>query len=395
MTSTVRSKRNFLSSRREEVIESQYNEIKKLESKYRKLYDEAPDMYRTIDTNGVILECNQSYVSTLGYTRKDDIISHSIFEHVAEESIDAMRDSFEQWKRTGKVRNREVWFKRKDGTTFPALISANNLYDDNGKLIGSNTAIIDETEMYAARKELEEAKQLQDEFVKVAAHELRTPIQPILSYVELARKKIVDNEQALDEIYVQAKKLARLASDIFDVSRIESGSFVYQMKKANCNEFIESVVSAAEAQYNSKSNHDVKILADLRHTVGIDIMADPTRITQVMMNILDNAVKFTDHGTIKVSTELDKNLVRIEVRDTGTGISEKIMPRMFEKFSSLSSMDATKQGTGLGLYLAQKIVHAHKGAMWARNNHDCIGATIGFSLPVWAENNSSTIVAEP
>jgi signal transduction histidine kinase len=101
-----------------------------------------------------------------------------------------------------------------------------------------------------------------------------------------------------------------------------------------------------------------------------------------MANILDNAIKFTEQGTIKISTEvLEDSRITIEVHDTGAGISEKIMPRVFEKFASLSSVDPTKQGTGLGLFLAQKIVQAHKGAIWARNNEDGIGATVGFSLP--------------
>jgi PAS domain S-box-containing protein len=382
MLDSGKSRRKFLSSRREEVIESQYNVIKKLESKYCKLYDEAPDMYRTINTDGIILECNQSYMRELGYSSKDEVIGQSIFEHVSPDSLDAMHESFEQWKKTGVIRNKEVWFKRKDGTVFPVLISANNLYDDDGRLIGSNSVLIDETEMYTARKQLEEAMRMQEEFVKIAAHELRTPVQPILSFVELAKKKVVDNEKALDEIYVQAKRLGRLAADILDVSRIESGSLVYNMQRVGCNELIESVVSAARARLDNSMNKKTQMVVNLQQTDGVDVLVDPGRITQVMANILDNAIKFTEQGTIKISTEvLEDSRITIEVHDTGAGISEKIMPRVFEKFASLSSVDPTKQGTGLGLFLAQKIVQAHKGAIWARNNEDGIGATVGFSLP--------------
>lgn len=261
VSSSDRSKwSKFLFSRREEVIESQFNEIKRLESKYCKLYDEAPDMYRTINADGIILECNQSYIRDLGYSTKDEVIGHSIFEYTADDNLQAMQKSFDEWKRTGVVRNREVWFKRKDGSVFPVLISANNLYDDDGQLIGSNSAIIDATEMYKARKQLESAKQMRDEFIKIAAHELRTPIQPILGYVELARKNIVDKDKALDEIYIQARRLGRLATDLLDVTSIETGSLQYQMQRVNCNELVERAASSAQVRLDNASSSQTNIV---------------------------------------------------------------------------------------------------------------------------------------
>ena len=191
MTSPLRTAgkiRGLLPSRREEIIENQYSEIKKLETKYRKLYDGSPVLLRTIDTHGIILDCNQAYFSHLGYSAKDEVIGHSIFEHTPKDSIHSKRESFEEWRRTGTVRNKEVWLKRKDESTFPALINANNLYDDDGILVGSNTVITDLTEVNKAKRQLEKANEeikkaydLKEDFMRIAAHELRTPIQPILS----------------------------------------------------------------------------------------------------------------------------------------------------------------------------------------------------------------------
>jgi PAS domain S-box-containing protein len=379
-----RPKHRFLASRREEVIESQHNEIKKLESKYARLYDEAPNLYRTINTDGIILECNRSYLRELGFDNKADVLGHSIFEHVSEDSLDALYDSFEEWKRTGTVRNKEVWFKRKDGSTFPALISANNLYDDEGNLIGSNSVIVDETEMYESRRKLEQAKQMQEEFIKIAAHELITPIQPILGYINLAKNKSVDNELALKIIYGNAIRLRQLATDILDVSRIDSGAMKYNMRKVEINHLVDEAIAATNHTLDHNDNTRVTIVAELDPTAGLEIMADPHRITQVIRNILDNAIKFTEHGTIKVLTRIDSESKRVhfEVRDTGAGISEHVMPRMFEKFTSQSSSDATKRGAGLGLYLAEKLVSAHGGTLWGMNNEDGIGARFGFSLPL-------------
>lgn len=388
VSSSDRSKwSKFLSSRREEVIESQFNEIKRLESKYSKLYDEAPDMYRTINTDGIILECNQSYVRDLGYSTKDEVIGHSIFEYTADHDLQAMQESFDEWKRTGVVRNKEVWFKRKDGSVFPVLISANNLYDDDGQLIGSNSAIINETEMYKAKKQLESAKQMRDEFIKIAAHELRTPIQPILGYVELARKNIVDKDKAFDEIYDQALRLGRLATDLLDVTNIETGSLQYQMQKVDCNELVERAASSAQVRLDNASSQ-ANILTELDSTADLNIAADPQRIMQVLSNLLNNAIKFTDKGTIKISTRLDESASRVyvEVRDSGKGISEDIIPRLFEKFATSSSADGNTEGTGLGLHLAAKIVEAHRGKIWGKNNDDGKGASFGFTLPVWRDD---------
>src|SRR5713226_4523185 len=124
------------------------------EKKYRTLYENSLALCRKINTNGIIIDCNKSYAERLGYT-KEEIIGTSIFKYSANNDIEAMIDSFETWKKTGKVKNREIWLKTKDGTAFPTLISANNLYDENGSLIGSNTIIEDISEVYEARKKIE------------------------------------------------------------------------------------------------------------------------------------------------------------------------------------------------------------------------------------------------
>lgn len=124
---------------------------------FRKLYEGSPILQRTIHKDGIIIYCNQAYARHLGYT-EDEVIGKSIFDHVAEKSQNRMRKSFQAWKETGIVTNKEIWFKRKDGTTFPVLLSATNIHDENGKVIGSNTAISDITEIYNSRKKIEESK---------------------------------------------------------------------------------------------------------------------------------------------------------------------------------------------------------------------------------------------
>lgn len=125
--------------------------------KYVDLYEESPDLYRTIDSHGIILDCNNAYATRLGYS-KDEIMGKSIFDHTPQANLADIANSFDTWKQTGQVRNQEIWLRCSDGTAFPGLLSANNLYNEHDKLIGSNTVIRDITQIYEYRKKLEESQ---------------------------------------------------------------------------------------------------------------------------------------------------------------------------------------------------------------------------------------------
>lgn len=257
-----------------------------------------------------------------------------------------------------------------------------------GRAENNETGIL-ATRFDQMRRKLRERETIREDFLKVASHELRTPIQPILSYVEMARKNIINKDKALDEIYIQARRLTKLATDLLDASKIESGSLPYQMRMINYNELIENAVSAATIRIQN-ANRQVIVETDLVSSAGLIINADPERIMQVFTNILNNAIKFTDKGTIKVSTNVDNasKEIHVEIQDSGIGIPEKMMPRLFEKFATSSSAEGNQGGTGLGLHLAAKIIEAHKGKIWGKNNVGDIGSTFGFSLPFASDVNS-------
>lgn len=385
--------KRLLVSRREEIIENQYYEIKRLESKYRKLYDSSPLMCRTINTEGIILDCNQTYLENLGYSAKE-VIGHSIFEHAPKEHISALRESFEQWKRTGIVINKEVWYERKDGSVFPALINANNLYDDNGKLIGSNTVITDMTEIHKARKELERAHEemkkayeMKKQFIDIAAHELRTPIHPILLCAGIA-KESNEKKEAWDVVLRCARRLKKLVDDILDVSRMESDDIGYDFEQARINEIIIEVANHARLmaadQIDTSGNSIVTIETKLDD--DLELLLDKTRIAQALTNILENSVKFTVEGRITIETSIlaQKKLIEIKIADTGTGIPQDMLPKLFEKFVTRTSGndDLNKHGAGLGLFIARSIIQAHGGDIFAYNNNDGKGATFVIRLPI-------------
>ena len=395
--STSSRKRGLLASRREEIIENQYSEIKKLESKYRKLYDGSPVMLRTINTDGIIIDCNQAYVSNLGYSTKEEVLGHSIFEHTPKDSMQLKRESFEQWRQTGSVRNKEIWFKRKDGSAFPALINANNLYDDDGNLVGSNTVIADLTEIDRAKRQLERANEeikkayeFKEEFVRIAAHELRTPIQPILSCAELAMKGKVKHEEAWGIVLHEARRLKELANNILDVSRIETGNLTYDFQKVSINEIITEVIKflrpfePLQGQLDGSS----PVAVEANMCSDTELLLDKTRMIQALSNIFNNSLKFTHEGKITVDTLVlaHKKLFEIRISDTGTGIAPEILPKLYEKFVTKSSGTGSlnEHGTGLGLFITKSIIQAHGGDIFAYNNEDRGGATFIIRLPIAA-----------
>jgi signal transduction histidine kinase len=281
------------------------------------------------------------------------------------------------------------------------------LREINQRLKESNERLREREELIRVQYEkLKESDNMKNEFINVAAHELRTPIQPILSLTESIRSKIREPQQQelLDITIRNAKRLQRLTEDILDVTKIESHSLNLKKESFNLNDVITNVMEDIVANIAKKSQYANLIkLAYPPHDIFIE--ADKARITQVISNILNNAVKFTEakvnegkgggeegRGIININTEKvdDGGQAIVSIKDTGTGIDPEILPRLFEKFATKSY-----QGTGLGLYICKSIVEAHGGKIWAGNNSDGIGregATFTFSLPISKEKTSYATV---
>jgi signal transduction histidine kinase len=235
-----------------------------------------------------------------------------------------------------------------------------------------------QTEMY---QQLKVHDKMQKEFVDIAAHELRTPIQPILGLSEVVRSKLKGEDkeliQLLDVIKRNAQRLQRLTEDILDVSRIESQTLKMHKEKVNIGDRLLYVIGDTKKEIPDP--YKLKIF--LTKPVGsYYVEADMGRLTQVVSNLLSNAVKFTDKGgEISVHVEKDdtNQQIIVSVKDNGQGIDPEIFPRLFSKFTSKSHV-----GTGLGLFISKKIIEAHGGRIWAQNNSGGKGSTFSFTLPM-------------
>jgi two-component system, OmpR family, sensor histidine kinase VicK len=222
---------------------------------------------------------------------------------------------------------------------------------------------------------------MQEEFINIAAHELRTPIQPVLSLSELLLSKkgnIEQYEELLEGINRNGKRLQRLAENILDVTKIESQSLQLKKEKFTLNDLMLHIITNYESRMEKAQISNVKITM-VPGEDNVLVEGDKERLTQVFDNILSNAIKFTKQGRITVSIERtkenDKEFAVVSVKDTGSGIDSEILPRLFTKFATKS-----ETGTGLGLYISKRIIETHGGKIWAENNLQETGATFSFSL---------------
>jgi two-component system, OmpR family, sensor histidine kinase VicK len=244
-----------------------------------------------------------------------------------------------------------------------------------------------QSELYQQIRQAYEQLKVDDtmhkEFINVAAHELRNPIQPILGLTEVLRAIKNENtnsrqEDLLDAIIRNAKRLQRLTDDILDVTRIENRALQINKEQFELSEVVTNVISDCKNQLRNQpyKEKSIKIVL-LPPYENINIEADRNRLNQVIYNLLNNAINYTEKGIISICMEIKKGEVIVSVKDSGNGIDPNIFPRLFSKFATNSP-----KGTGLGLYISKSIIEAHGGRIWAENNKAGRGATFYFSLPL-------------
>ncbi|HZE79089.1 MAG TPA: HAMP domain-containing sensor histidine kinase [Nitrososphaeraceae archaeon] len=243
-------------------------------------------------------------------------------------------------------------------------------------------------ELWEANRQLQIHDKMQREFINIASHEMKTPTQAILGTTGLLQHYPEKREELIEIIGRNAKRLQTLISNILDVTRIESQTLILNKERFNMHDLISFVT---EEYKERKKNINIKFINKDKNNSNpspILVEADRDRIIQVLSNLLDNAIKFTNQGEISINLfeRIDDNkgeqtgkVVIVSVTDTGSGINSEIFNRLFTKFTSRSY-----QGTGLGLFICKSIIEAHGGRIWAQNNNineENSGATITFSLP--------------
>jgi two-component system sensor histidine kinase VicK len=219
---------------------------------------------------------------------------------------------------------------------------------------------------------------MQKEFINIASHEMKTPTQAILGMSGLLQYYPEKKDELIEIIRRNAKRLQTLTNDILDVTRIESQTFQLEKERFNIYELLSDVIKDYTERIKS-DNKNIELLYEQQNiNRPILVEADKGRINQVLSNLLNNALKFTDEGQIVVDAYESNNKkdIIVGIIDTGRGINKDIFTKLFSKFATKSS-----QGTGLGLFISKSIIEAHGGKIWAKNNKDR-GSTFMFTLPI-------------
>ena len=355
-----------------------WDELVKLEEKYRILAETSADGVVTIDPLGRLTYVNPSF-EKMCERRKSQILATLFRDYLSDDSVYFFQQVFiDARKKDEKVENIELELVHSDGNIIPIEVNMAPLKKD-GEFVGMVCTIRNIIERRRIEDELKKSERLKTEFMNIAAHELKSPVTPIKGYLDL----IISDKEASKKVKDWAKvslrnaeRLLRLVNDILDVSRLDTDTMRFDIEKLNPVEILNEISEDMRPAVEQKGLEFIVIIPkDLPN-----IMGDRYRLSQVLKNLMVNALKFTDNGSITLTAEKDKNNIVISVEDTGIGISKDEIKKVFTKFyQAYTGDDRKNEGTGLGLFICKEILQKHNGDIWAESQ---VGKGTIFTLKI-------------
>ncbi|MFC1673065.1 PAS domain-containing sensor histidine kinase [Pseudomonadota bacterium] len=350
-------------------------ELQELEDMYEDLYDNAPDMFVSVDAKTKsILQCNRTLADKLGYN-KDELIGQPITFAYHPDCMEDVEKAFQAFITTGEVSNAELQLKRKDGSKIHVILNVSAVRDDDGNILHSRSVWRDITDrkeiedaLADAKEEAERASNAKSEFLAAMSHDLRTPLNAIMGFSDMMRARSFGPlgnphyEQYANDIYDSGTLLISLINDILDLSKIEAGK--YELSEVPLDLFTLIEVSFQQLRKMAESTHLTllsRVPADLPALRG-----DERALIQVFNNLLSNAIKFTpEHGSVDVSAQVDEGGgIIITFADSGIGMSQDDIVKALRPFEQADGMHSRKhEGTGLGLHLCINIMNLFGGTL--------------------------------
>ena len=388
------------------------DELRRSEEKYRTILDTIQDAYFEADANGVLRLANPAFAAGLGAASLDEVIGQPYRRFVDPRDVRELMATFMGVMATGRpVRRREFRFRRRDGGAFHGEASIGVVHDAQGHAVGFRGLVRDvsdrkryEEELRAAKDAAEAANATKSSFLANVSHELRTPLTSILGFARLIERRFdevlapaltdVDDRKvrrAVSQvrsnagiIYSESQRLTHLINDVLDLAKIEAGRVDWRMAPLDLAEVVTRAAQATHGLFEQKQGVDLRLdLADdLPRVTG-----DRDRLTQVVINLVSNAVKFTADGEVGVVARVVQDphvgeAVSVRVSDTGVGIAPEDHATVFERFRQVGDTLTEKpQGTGLGLPICKQIVEHHGGRIWVESVLGR-GATFAFVVPL-------------
>ncbi|MFH1372156.1 MAG: PAS domain S-box protein [Planctomycetota bacterium] len=363
------------------------------EERYRTIFENSAVAITMADDQEQLISWNKFTEQMFGMT-KEDLYLKPIKTFYPEGEWEKIRT--QEVREKGMQHHLETRMHKKDGEIIDVDVSLSVLKDPDGRITGSIGVIRDITARVEADKKIKEAMDLKSQFISTVSHELRTPLTIIKEDIALimdgATGRVKKKQQQVLEIAQRnIDRLARLINDVLDFQKLQSGRAKFNMQDNSINNAIETV-------YNTMVNAVKKNGVDLR--LAIDntlpkIMYDNDKIIQVLTNLVSNAMKFTEKGSITIATRRIENAIRVSVCDTGCGMKQEDLPKLFHQFQQLTSGGSRKTGgTGLGLAISKDIVEKHGGRIWVESELGK-GTTFHFLLPIKSTVQEPEVVTRP
>jgi PAS domain S-box-containing protein len=374
------------------LLRKREREVKDNEQRYRDLFDRAPIAFEETDRGGLIRRFNQA-VCTLLKCQPDQILGRKAWEFVAPDQQENFRQAMTERIATGVEAGAfECDYMLDDGSRITVEIRENLVRGDDGEVTGVVCSLVDVTERnlaaVAARKVSQYAMELRNKneqlaraleaarlateaksrFLAGVSHELRTPLNGIIGFSELMYDAKLgpvtdDHKDVLSDILTSARHLLQLINDILDLSKVEAGRMEFHPELTRIDTIVYEVRDVVRPLAEKK-----RLKLNITVPVGFTAVVDPARYKQVLYNYLSNAVKFTpENGRVEVRIRREEDSFRLEVEDTGVGISSDEISRLFQEFQQLPNSRKAEQGTGLGLALTRHIVEAQGGSVSVRS----------------------------
>ncbi len=363
------------------------------EERFRLLVDGVKDYaIFSLDPNGNVASWNKGAQSIKGYAASEIIGKHFSTFYTSE---DLARRWPEHELAIARVEGRfedEGWRVRKDGSRFWANVVITALYDDDRRLYGFAKITRDLTTRRRMEAMQESARQM-NEFLAMLSHELRNPLAAMVNALGVLRNDPGNQLGRASDIFDrQVKHLSRIVDDLLDVSRITRGKITLKKERLDLNELVARVVESSRPMIDRR-RHELDVrLAD----AALAVHADPTRLSQVVINLIGNAAKYTPHGGhIEVIVEREGDLAVLRVHDNGIGIAPELLPKIFDLFvQGESSLARTEGGLGIGLTLTKRLIELQGGSIDASSGGRGKGSEFVVRLPLATEHDAGELPRE-
>ena len=358
----------------EDITEQKQAEqkLKDSEKRFRSFFNLIPDpVVITNLNNGYFIEVNEAALK-LGNMSKEEALHKSVFSFGLFEDEKRRHYIFDQLKTKGYVLNEEM-IVHVDGKEYTILVSGIMIEpykQQNVLFVAKDISVRKQMiqDLVLAKEKAEAGERLKSLFLSNMSHEIRTPMNAILGFSDLLRDSTIDEtyrNQYIDIIQQRGRYLLKMISDIMDVSKIESGSIDIQNRAVKVKGIVEEVLASSIDLLKSFPNKNIEIQSNCQIEDAQLVNGDKYRIKQVLVDLMDNAVKFTQNGNINISCWLDNDEVRFLIEDTGYGIAKEKIEKAFERFVQVHDVKAvTIGGSGLGLSIAKSLIELMGGRIW-------------------------------